>query len=70
MDGKEEARLLRQGPRVGDDGEGVDLQVVIVVEAQGLVLPHARIEDEAALLNELGATGVAGIEDRHVVGRG
>ncbi len=40
------------------------------MEAQWLILPHARIEDEASLLDELGAARVAGVEDGHVVGFG
>lgn len=47
--GGEEARFLGQGAGVGDDGGGVHLQAVIVVEAEGLVLDDALVELEATL---------------------
>lgn len=67
--GGEEAALLWQGAGVGDDGEGVHLQAVVVVEAQRLVLDDARVELEVRLLQALPASRMAGVEHRHVVRR-
>ena len=68
-DGCEEAALLWQGTGVGDDGEGVHLQAVVVVEAQRLVLDDTRVELEVRLLQALPASRMAGIEHRHVICR-
>ena len=66
-DRREEARLLGQGAGVGDNGEGVHLQAVVVVEAHGLVHAHARVQLEAGGLQALAGARVAGVQDRHVV---
>ena len=66
-DAREEAGLLGQGARVGDNREGVHLQAVVVVEAHGLVHAHARVELEAGGLQALAGARVAGVQDRHVV---
>jgi len=42
-DAREEAGLLGKRAGVGDHGEGVHLQTVVVVEAHGLVHAHARV---------------------------
>ena len=68
--GGEEARFLGQGAGVGDHGGGVHLQAVVVVEAQGLVLNHAAVEFEAALLQAFARAGMAAVEDGHVVASG
>ena len=66
-DAREEAGLLGQGAGVGDHGEGVHLQAVVVVEAHGLVHAHARVQLEAGGLQALAGARVAGVQDRHVV---
>ena len=66
-DGQIEAALLRQGAGIGDDGQGVHLELVVVVKAQGLVDPDSGIQPEAGLFQALLASGVAGIEDGHIV---
>ena len=66
-DAREEAGLLGQGAGVGDNGEGVHLQAVVVVEAHGLVHAHARVQLEAGGLQALAGARVAGVQDRHVV---
>ena len=66
-DTREEAGLLGQRAGVGDHGEGVHLQAVVVVEAHGLVHAHARVELEAGGLQALAGARVAGVQDRHVV---
>ena len=66
-DGEIEAALFRQGAGVGDDGQSVHLQLVVVIEAQGLVDPDSGVQPEAALLKPVTASGVAGIEDGHIV---
>ena len=65
----EEARLFRQGAAVGDHGGGVHLKAVVVVEAEGLVADHARVELEAAGLKAFARAGMAAVKDRHVVFR-
>ena len=66
-DAREEAGLLGQGAGIGDNGEGVHLQAVVVVEAHGLVHAHARVQLEAGGLEALAGARVAGVQDRHVV---
>lgn len=63
----EEARFLGQRAGVGYDGGGVHLQAVVVVEAQGLVAYHARVELETGLLQPLSAARMAAVQDGHVV---
>ena len=63
----EETALLGQRAGIGDNGKGVHLEAVVVVEAEGLVLYDAAVEPEAAFLQALAAAGVAAVEDRHVV---
>lgn len=43
-DAREEAGLLGQGAGVGDHGESVHLQAVVVAEAHGLVQAHTQVE--------------------------
>ena len=66
-DAREEAGLLGQGAGVGDHGEGVHLQAVVVVEPHRLVHAHARVQLEAGGLQALAGARVAGVQDRHVV---
>ena len=66
-DAREEAGLLGQGTGVGDNGEGVHLQAVVVMEAHGLAHAHARVQLEAGGLQALAGARVAGVQDRHVV---
>ena len=69
-DAREEARLFGQRAGVGDNGEGVHLKAVVVVEAHGLVHAHARVELKAGCLQALAGARVAGVQDRHVVSLG
>ena len=62
-----EAGLLGQGAGVGNHGEGVHLQAVVVVESHGLVHAHAQVQLEAGGLQALAGARVAGVQDRHVV---
>jgi len=48
--GGEEAGFFREGAGVGDDGVGVHLETVVVMEAEGLVLDDASVELEAGFL--------------------
>ena len=64
---REERTFLRQGAGVAHYREGVHLQTVIVVEAQGLVADDARVQLEAGGFEALPRARVAGVEDRHVV---
>ena len=66
-DGGEEGALLRQSAAIRDNAEGVHLQAVVVVEAEGLVLYDARVELKAGGLQALARTRMAAIEDRHIV---
>ena len=43
------------------------MQLVIVVEAQRLVDPDARVQLEATLLQTMLAAGMAGVQDGHIV---
>ena len=63
----EKAALLRQSAAVADHSEGVHLQAVVVVEAQGLVLDHPLVQLEAGLLQTLFAAGMAAVQHGHVV---
>ena len=46
-DARKERTFLRQGTRIRDDREGIHLQAVVVMEAERLVLDHARIQLKA-----------------------
>lgn len=65
--GGEEGGFLGECAGVGDDGEGVHLEAVVVVEAEGLMADYARVELESALFEALAAAGVAAVEYGHVV---
>lgn len=65
--GSEEARFLGERAGVGDNGGGVHLQAVVIMEAERLMAYHARVKLEAALLEAFAAARVAAIEDGHVV---
>ena len=66
-DAGEETALFGQGAAVADYGEGVHLEAVVVVEAEGLVLDDALVELEAAGGKAVAAARVARVEDGHVV---
>ena len=66
-DGGKEAALFGQSAAVGDYCEGVHLEAVVVVEAEGFVLDDARVEFESACFEPLAAAGVAAVEDGHIV---
>lgn len=46
-DAGEEGGFLGKGATIADDGEGVHLKAVVVVETEGLVLNDTRVELEA-----------------------
>ena len=62
-----EATLFGQGARVGDNGESIHLQAVVVVKAQGFVLDDALVELESAGFEALAGARMATVEDGHVV---
>ena len=74
-DAGEEAAFLRQGAGIGHHAEGVHLQAVVVVEAEGLVAddtgvqldPSAGLRIRRGSLQALTAAGVAGVQDGHII---
>ena len=52
---------------MGNDCKGIHLEAVVVVEAKGFMLDDAIVEFEATCCKAVTATGVATVEDRHVV---
>lgn len=46
-DAGEEGGFLGKGAAIADDGEGVHLKAVVVVETEGLMLDDTRVELEA-----------------------
>lgn len=46
-DAGEERGFLGKGSAIADNGEGVHLETVVVVEAEGIVLDDMRVELEA-----------------------
>ena len=66
-DGGVEAALLGQGAAVTYHAEGVHLQAVVVVEAEGLLHLHTWIQLETAGFEAVAAAGMATVEDGHVV---
>ena len=66
-DAGEEGALFGEGAGVGNYGEGVHLQAVVVVEAEGLVLDDAPIELEAGGGEAVARARVAAVEDGHIV---
>lgn len=63
----EETAFLGQGTGVRDHAEGVHLEAVVIVEAEGLVLDNAGVELEAGGLEALAGTRMATVENGHVV---
>lgn len=43
----EERRFLGKGSAIADDGKGIHLKAVVIVEAEGLMLDDTRVELEA-----------------------
>ena len=66
-DAGEETALFGEGAAVTDDGEGVHLETVVVVETEGVVADDAFIEFESAGVESVAASGMATVEDGHVV---
>ena len=66
-DAGEEAALLWQGATVAYYSKGIHLKTVVIVEAKRFVLDDALIQLEATCLKTLAATGMATVENRHVV---
>ena len=64
--GKERGFLWKRA-RIGHDTSGVHLEAVIIVKSERFVLDHAAVEFETGEFEAFSASGVAGIEDRHVV---
>ena len=46
-DAGEEGGFLGKGSAITDDGEGIHLKAVVVVEAEGLMLDDTRVKLEA-----------------------
>lgn len=46
-DAGEERGFLGKGAAIADDGKGVHLEAVVVVETEGLMLDDTRVELEA-----------------------
>ena len=63
----EEAGLLGQRAGIAYHTEGVGLQTVVIVEAQGLVADHALVQLKAALLDALAAARMAAVQYGHSV---
>jgi len=63
----EDGGLFRDAAAVGEDAVGVELEFVVVEEAERLEAAHERVEDEAALLDEPLAARVGGVDDGHGV---
>lgn len=59
----EVARLLGKRARVRDDGEGVHLEAVVIMEAHGLVRAHQGMQPEARLLQAPARARVAAVQD-------
>ena len=62
-----EAALFGQGTTVAHHAEGVHLQAVVVVEAEGLLYLNTRVKLEAAGFKAVAAAWVATVENRHVI---
>lgn len=60
-DRSEVAGLLGERARVRDDGEGVHLEAVVVMEAQGLVRAHQGMQLETRLLQALARARVTAV---------
>jgi len=58
-DAGEEAAFLGQRAAVADHAECVHLEAVVVMESQGFVLDHARVQREAGCLKALPGTRMA-----------
>lgn len=66
-DGGVERALLGERAAVADRAEGVHLEAVVVVEAQGLLHPDPRVQPEPAGLEPAARARVAAVQHRHAV---
>lgn len=66
-DAGEERGFLWKGSAIADDGEGVHLEAVVIVETEGFMLNDSRVKLEAGGGKTIAGTGVATVEDGHVV---
>ena len=66
-DGRDEQAFLREGVRVGHHRKRIYMQAVVIVEAQGAMLDHARVELESARLQPLQGAQVVAAKNRHIV---
>ena len=62
-----ERALLGERAAVADSAEGVHLEAVVVMEAQGLLHPDPRVQPEPAGLKPVTRPGMAAVQHRHVV---
>ena len=62
-----ETAFFRQGTAVAHHAEGVHLQAVLVVEAEGLLYLNTRVKLEAAGFKAVAAAWVATVENWHVI---
>ena len=66
-DAGEEGTFLREGAAVGDHREGVHLQAVVIMEAEGFMLDDPRVKLEARGFQPLAGARVAGVKNRHII---
>lgn len=66
-DAGEEGGFFGKCAAIADDGKGVHLEAVVVVETEGLMLNDARVELEARGGKAIAGARVATVEDGHVV---
>lgn len=66
-DAGEERGFLGKGAAIADDGKSVHLETVVVVEAERLMLNDTGVELEARGDKAIAGTGVATVEDGHVI---
>lgn len=63
----EEATFFGEGAAVADYGEGIHLEAVVIVETERLMLDDTFVELEPRGGKTVAASGVAAVEDGHVV---
>ena len=66
-DACEEAALLGESAAIRHDGIGIHLEAIVVMEAERFMTDDSPVQLESGSLKSLPRSGMAAVEDRHVV---
>ena len=65
--GEIETAFLGERSAVGDNGEGIELKVIVVMETERFMTDDAFVKFESGGFESCAAARMAGLEDRHII---